>query len=69
MAAVDQGTDVGEAGSAPVYSLEAAGVVAAFGSDGGSGLSVSEAGARLARYGPNQITSEKPPNNTTDCAA
>ena len=63
MAAVDQGVDVGEAApAAPYYSLEAAAVVAAFGSDDVSGLSSTEAAARLARYGPNQITSEKPPS-------
>jgi Ca2+-transporting ATPase len=63
MAAVDQGLDAGEAApAAPFYSLEAAAVVAAFGSDDVSGLSSSEAAARLARYGPNQITSEKPPS-------
>jgi P-type Ca2+ transporter type 2C len=63
MAAVDQGIEVGDtAPTEPFYSLEAARVVAAFGTDAVSGLRSSEAAARLARYGPNQITSEKPPS-------
>ena len=37
-------------------------VVAAVGADAERGLSGSEAGARLSRYGPNQIASEKPPS-------
>ena len=46
----------------PVYSQEAADVVAAMGSDGTTGLTVAEAAARLSQHGPNQITSEKPPS-------
>jgi len=64
MATVEQGTDVAETTSpaAPFYSLEATAVLAAFDSDDVSGLSSAEAAARLTRYGPNQITSEKPPS-------
>jgi Ca2+-transporting ATPase len=61
MAAVEQDADV--AGEAmPPYSLDAAGVVAAYGTNDVTGLSASEAAARLSRHGPNQITSEKPPS-------
>src|SRR6516162_1061917 len=61
MAAVEQETGpVNEA--APLYSLEAAAVVAVFGSDEVTGLVPSEAATRIAQYGPNQITSEKPPS-------
>jgi Ca2+-transporting ATPase len=48
--------------STPYYSQDAASVVAALESDETSGLTVAEASARLSRYGPNQITSEKPPS-------
>ncbi len=44
------------------YARETAAVVAALGSDADSGLTVAEAAARLASYGPNQITAEKPPS-------
>jgi P-type Ca2+ transporter type 2C len=44
------------------YSEEASAVLASFGSDGASGLSTTDAAQRLAKYGPNQITSEKPPS-------
>ena len=37
-------------------------VLAAAGSDAGSGLSATEAAARLASHGPNAITAEKPPS-------
>ncbi|MFI6676194.1 cation-translocating P-type ATPase [Kribbella sp. NPDC050470] len=48
-------------GKAP-YSLAAEAVVAAAGSDTGSGLSATEAAARLSSYGPNEIPAEKPPS-------
>ena len=44
------------------YNEDAAAVVAALGSDERSGLPVAEASSRLSQYGPNQITSEKPPS-------
>ena len=44
------------------YAREAAEVVAALGSDLDSGLTGAEAAARLSRYGPNEITREKPPS-------
>ena len=37
-------------------------VLAAAGSDAGTGLSATEAAARLASHGPNAITAEKPPS-------
>jgi len=55
-------TSLSPAPSAPFYSQEAAAVVATWGSDPASGLTVAEAAARLLQYGPNQITSEKPPS-------
>ncbi len=48
--------------TARFYSQEAAAVVAGLGSDETSGLTAAEAAARQAKYGPNQITSEKPPS-------
>jgi Ca2+-transporting ATPase len=50
------------AAAASVYAQEAATVVAMFGSDDTTGLTVAEAAARLSQYGPNEITSEKPPS-------
>jgi Ca2+-transporting ATPase len=58
----DARSSSGPASATPVYSQESALVVAAFGSDESSGLSVADAAARLAQHGPNQITSEKPPS-------
>ena len=46
----------------PPYALEAVQVVAEKGSNGTTGLSPAEASARLAQYGENKITSEKPPS-------
>lgn len=48
-------------GKAP-YALAAGAVVAAAGSDSSSGLSATEAAARLSSYGPNEIPAEKPPS-------
>ncbi len=44
------------------YSRPAEAVVAALSSDLSHGLSAQEAGQRRERYGPNEITSEKPPS-------
>jgi Ca2+-transporting ATPase len=60
MAAVEQDIDIGN--EPPSYSVDAAAVVAAFGSDDAAGLTSGEARARLCRYGPNEIESEKPPS-------
>jgi Ca2+-transporting ATPase len=46
----------------PAYAVEALDVAAALGTDPESGLGASEAASRLATYGPNEITSEKPPS-------
>jgi Ca2+-transporting ATPase len=54
-----------EPDSARPYSREAADVAADLASDPSSGLTSSEAAARLARFGPNQITGEKPPSVLT----
>lgn len=46
----------------PPYALSGDDVLAAMGSDESTGLSAPEAASRLATYGPNQITGEKPPS-------
>ena len=46
----------------PAFAREASAVVASFGTDESAGLTASEAASRLSRYGPNEITSEKPPS-------
>ena len=46
----------------PAFALTADEVLAATGSDAGSGLSAAEVDARLASDGPNAITAEKPPS-------
>ena len=48
--------------SLPPFAREAADVTASQGTDSASGLSAAEAANRLERFGPNQITSEKPPS-------
>ena len=48
--------------SLPPFAREAADVAASQGTDSASGLSAAEAANRLERFGPNQITSEKPPS-------
>jgi Ca2+-transporting ATPase len=53
------GHDVPEA---PAYARDAAVVVAGLDSDLSNGLTGAEAASRLARYGSNQITAEKPPS-------
>ena len=51
-----------DAAAPPPYARNAADVATALGSDVQMGLSGAESAARLARYGPNQITAEKPPS-------
>jgi Ca2+-transporting ATPase len=46
----------------PPYAVGAPEVAASLGTDATSGLSTGEAAIRLGQYGPNQITSEKPPS-------
>ena len=46
----------------PWFAQDAERVVAAMETDAERGLSRTEAGARLSRYGPNQIAAEKPPS-------
>src|SRR6478735_1446010 len=46
----------------PAYARDARSVVAALGSDADSGLTGAEAASRLSRYGPNEISKEKPPS-------
>jgi Ca2+-transporting ATPase len=51
-----------DADGLPPYAREAADVIAGMGSDATSGLTGAEAAARLSRYGPNEISKEKPPS-------
>src|SRR6476659_9701232 len=51
--------------AAPPYAQDAVDVAAGMGSDPVAGLTDADAVARLARYGPNQITGEKPPSVLT----
>ncbi len=44
------------------YTLDVAAVVAELSSDANAGLTSGEATARLARYGPNEISKEEPPS-------
>jgi Ca2+-transporting ATPase len=44
----------------PPYQRSVHDVLAAFQTDGHSGLSLTEARARLERYGPNELAAEKP---------
>ena len=46
----------------PPFARDAAEVAASLGTDPASGLSAADAANRLARFGPNEITSEKPPS-------
>jgi Ca2+-transporting ATPase len=46
----------------PPYGRAATDVAAALRTDASAGLATAEAAARLARYGPNKITGEKPPS-------
>ncbi len=51
-----------DAAALPPYACEAASVATDMGCDTTNGLTGPEAAARLARYGPNQITREQPPS-------
>src|SRR6478735_4330652 len=51
--------------AAQPYALDAADVAAGMGSDPVAGLTGAEAASRLARFGPNKITGEKPPSVLT----
>ncbi|TIC88096.1 cation-translocating P-type ATPase [Nocardioides sp. GY 10113] len=52
----------GQPAGAPWFARTAEEALAALGSDAAGGLSGAEADQRLARYGPNEITSEQPPS-------
>ena len=54
---------------APPFASTVDAVLTAAGSDAGSGLSSTEADARLASHGPNAITAEKPPSPWAVAAA
>jgi len=63
VAPTPQPAAVGGAGApVPPYARDANDVVAELGSDSATGLTAAEAAQRLSRYGPNQVTSEKPPS-------
>ena len=51
-----------DANVVPSYAREAAEVVAGLGSNADSGLTGTEAAARLSKYGANEISKEKPPS-------
>jgi Ca2+-transporting ATPase len=44
------------------YAVATESVIAEFGTDAERGLSAGEPAARLARFGPNELTSEPPPS-------
>jgi Ca2+-transporting ATPase len=46
----------------PPYAREATDIASALGTDPSNGLTASDAAARLSRFGPNQISGEKPPS-------
>jgi Ca2+-transporting ATPase len=52
---------VAEASAPPPFAAEASDVVRTLGTDATSGLSSADAAGRRSQYGPNEITSEKPP--------
>jgi Ca2+-transporting ATPase len=52
----------GSGAETPSFALDATAVAASLGTDVETGLSRDEAADRLARYGPNEITREKPPS-------
>jgi Ca2+-transporting ATPase len=60
---VEGRTDAGGEAKPP-YACDPVDVVAALGSDATRGLSAADAGTRLSRFGPNEITSEKPPSTS-----
>ena len=51
-----------DAAAPPPFAREVADVAAALGTDATSGLSAADAAKRLQQFGPNAITSEKPPS-------
>src|SRR5689334_2456247 len=46
----------------PAFAQEASAVVSSLDTDATSGLTAADAASRLAQFGPNEITSEKPPS-------
>ena len=54
--------EAADAAGPPPYARDVAEVVAALGSDPDSGLTGADAAERLSRYGPNEISKEKPPS-------
>ena len=66
MSTVDAGRGVADPTAAPTspppFARDAADVAAALGTDATFGLSAEEAAHRLEQFGPNAITSEKPPS-------
>src|SRR6476646_4553966 len=59
---VSGGSPGGETDGPPPYARDAAEVANDLGSDPSVGLTSVEASSRLSRYGPNQISAEKPPS-------
>src|SRR6476469_8218107 len=59
---VPGGSPGGETDGPPPYARDAAEVATDLGSDPSVGLTSVEASSRLSRYGPNQISAEKPPS-------
>ena len=59
---VDVATTAPEPQAASWFAQDEAAVLSAFGSDAEHGLTQAEATSRLAQYGPNQISGEKPPS-------
>ncbi len=65
MSSVTEPTPDGADATAPAvqpYTTDVAAVVAELSSDANAGLTSAEATARLARYGPNEISKEEPPS-------
>ena len=54
--------EAADAAGPPPYARDVAEIVAALGSDADSGLPAADAAERLSRYGPNEISKEKPPS-------
>src|SRR6478609_2225139 len=59
---VDISAEPSDRAAPPPYARAANDVAATLGTDPSDGLSGAEAASRLARYGPNKITGEKPPS-------
>ena len=59
---VDVATTAPEPQAASWFAQDESAVLSAFGSDAELGLTQAEATSRLAQYGPNQISGEKPPS-------